>query len=284
MLKIGNFSRIANVSIRLLRYYDEIGLFQPIHIDSESGYRYYKTAQIKDLNKILALRDLGLSLEQIKLYLENDLSPDELRGMLLLKKSQLQQTLNEELIRLKRVEYRLNRLESDDDPIPNDVVIKPIPAQPYVSMRNPRLPVDQFNAYITRLMEGIAGRTLNLPTTITVLEHSDSFPEHHYNLEVGFALPPNTQLPSKAITLNNNLALVPRELPAVKQMATVLHVGPWGTGMRSYLELGRWIEAHGFEIVGATREIYMEMARNDRDNNVVEYQLPIVASERKFLL
>lgn len=284
MLKIGNFSRIANVSIRLLRYYDEIGLFQPVHIDAESGYRYYKTAQIKDLNKILALRDLGLSLEQIKLYLENDLSPDELRGMLLLKKSQLHQSLNEELSRLKRVEYRLNRLESDDDPIPNDVVIKPVPAQPYVSMRNPRLPVGDFNMYLTQLFEGIAGKNLNLPNTVTVLEHSDCTPEDYYDLEIGFVLPPNAQLQSNAITLNNNLALIPRELPAVQQMATVLHVGPWGTGMRSYLEMGRWIEAHGFEIVGATREVYMEMARNDRDNNVVEFQLPIVASERKFLL
>lgn len=282
MLKIGNFSRIANVSIRLLHHYDEIGLFHPAFIDPETGYRYYQTAQIKDLNKILALRDLGLSLDQIKLYIDNDLSPDELRGMLLLKKSQLHQTLNEELVRLRRVEFRLKQLESDEDEaVPNDVIIKAIPAQRYISMRNRALPTNQFGAFLELLVRGLAERNIALPGTVTVLEHSETFPEDTFDLEVGYTLPEQAQLPQSSIVLGGN-TLALRELPAVQQMATLLHVGPWGSGLRSYRALGQWIEQHGFEIAGATREVYMELARGEGQNNVVEFQLPVIAAERHF--
>ena len=65
MFRIGEFSRIARVSARLLRYYDELGLLKPGVVDSASGYRYYTSAQLQRLNRILVLRDLGLSLEQI---------------------------------------------------------------------------------------------------------------------------------------------------------------------------------------------------------------------------
>src|SRR5262245_12572379 len=65
MFRIGEFSRIARVSCRLLRYYDEIGLFTPARIEQASGYRYYSAAQLPRLNRILVLRELGLSLEQI---------------------------------------------------------------------------------------------------------------------------------------------------------------------------------------------------------------------------
>ena len=97
MLKIGNFSRIAYVSVRLLHYYEELGLFAPAYIEPATGYRYYKTAQIKDLNKILALKDLGLSLQEIRGIMQESISPEELHGMLRLKKSQVLQSLEEEL-------------------------------------------------------------------------------------------------------------------------------------------------------------------------------------------
>ena len=90
-------------------------------------------------------------------------------------------------------------------------------------------------------------------------------------------------LRGNAIVLNESLSLSTRELPAATQMATLLHVGPTGTGMRSYLALGQWIEKHGFEIIGATREVYHEFATEDGENNVVEFQLPIQSMEEIYL-
>ena len=66
MFRIGDFSRIARVSARLLRFYEEAGLFAPARADSQTGYRYYTVAQLGQLNRILVLKDLGFSLEQIR--------------------------------------------------------------------------------------------------------------------------------------------------------------------------------------------------------------------------
>lgn len=97
MFKIGDFSKIAQVSIRLLGYYDEIGLLKPAQIDGESGYRYYTVEQLPQLNCILALKELGLSLDQIRRMS----AAEEIRGMLLLKRTQIEQAINEEALRLR---------------------------------------------------------------------------------------------------------------------------------------------------------------------------------------
>src|SRR5215469_14376688 len=91
VIRIGDFSRLSRVSIKTLRYYDEVGLFKPIDVDRFTGYRYYSASQLPRLNRILALRDLGLSLEQIAQVLDEGVSPEQLRGMLRLKRAELQQ-------------------------------------------------------------------------------------------------------------------------------------------------------------------------------------------------
>lgn len=63
MFKIGEFSRLSRVSVRMLRHYDQLGLLTPSQTDSFTGYRYYSANQLPRLNRILALRDLGFSLE-----------------------------------------------------------------------------------------------------------------------------------------------------------------------------------------------------------------------------
>ena len=91
MFRIGEFSKLSQVSVKTLRYYDQIGLLHPAEVDRFTSYRYYSTDQLHRLNRILALKDLGLSLEQIGLVLDHDLSPDELRGMLRMKQLELEQ-------------------------------------------------------------------------------------------------------------------------------------------------------------------------------------------------
>src|SRR5262245_24704386 len=72
VFKIGDFSRIARVSCRLLRYYDEIGLLKPGSIERDTGYRYYSASQLPRLNRILVLKELGLSLEEIARVLDSN--------------------------------------------------------------------------------------------------------------------------------------------------------------------------------------------------------------------
>lgn len=64
--KIGEFSKIVNIPVKTLRYYDEIGLFKPIEVDIFSNYRYYLDSQINDINLIIELKEAGFLLEEIK--------------------------------------------------------------------------------------------------------------------------------------------------------------------------------------------------------------------------
>ncbi|HZR39592.1 MAG TPA: helix-turn-helix domain-containing protein [Ktedonobacteraceae bacterium] len=97
MFTVGEFSQLAQVSKRLLRYYDEIGLLKPMHTDRITGYRYYSAEQMLHLNRILALKDLGLSLDQIQRIVRENVSTEEINGMLLLKKAEIEQQVQAEL-------------------------------------------------------------------------------------------------------------------------------------------------------------------------------------------
>ena len=72
MLKIGDFSRFARVSVKALRYYDELGLLKPVKVDEFTGYRYYSATQLTQLHRISAMKDMGLSLEEIARLLNED--------------------------------------------------------------------------------------------------------------------------------------------------------------------------------------------------------------------
>src|SRR5690242_7307675 len=100
MFRIGDFSRLSLVPVSALRYYDELGLLKPVKVDPVSGYRYYSATQLTRLNRLLALKDMGLSLEQIARLLDKELTPEQIRGMLKLKQAELRQQLEEGQIRL----------------------------------------------------------------------------------------------------------------------------------------------------------------------------------------
>jgi DNA-binding transcriptional MerR regulator len=111
MIRIGDFSKLSMVSIKTLRYYDEMGLLKPIGIDRETGYRYYTVDQLPRLNRILALKDLGFSLQQIGQVLNEGVSSEQLRGMLRLKRAELQQQIADEQERIVRIEARLQMID-----------------------------------------------------------------------------------------------------------------------------------------------------------------------------
>src|SRR5262245_36617998 len=112
MFRIGDFSRIARVSARLLRFYEEIGLFAPAHADPQTGYRYYKASQLAELSRIVVLKELGFSLEQIRGILQARVDAAELRSMLLARRNEVVQTLEAESQRLRHIETRIAQIEA----------------------------------------------------------------------------------------------------------------------------------------------------------------------------
>ena len=135
MFRIGDFSRIARVSARLLRFYDEIGLLAPAHADPHSGYRFYTVAQLARLNRITVLKDLGFSLEQIGELLKAPLDAEELRRMLLLRRNDVERTLAQEAQRLRHIETRIAQIETEGALSVDDVVERAEPARRLLSLR-----------------------------------------------------------------------------------------------------------------------------------------------------
>src|SRR5262245_41005932 len=124
MFKIGDFSKLSRVPVKTLRYYDELGLLRPAHVARFTSYRYYAIDQLPRLNGILALKDLGFSLDQIARLLDDALSSTQMREILRMKQAEIHLRLQDEQARLARVEARLMLIEQEEHMPEYDVVLK----------------------------------------------------------------------------------------------------------------------------------------------------------------
>src|ERR1700691_6668177 len=163
MFSIGEFARLGSVSVRTLRHYDEIGLLHPAKVDPNTGHRSYAADQFGQLNRIMALKDLGFSLEQTR-KLVSGITLEELRGMLALRRAQLEQELDEYVTRLRGVEARLRYIEGENTMPADDITVKKIPAMGVVAIGGtapgyrPEQVIDPVNRSRVQVDElGIAG-------------------------------------------------------------------------------------------------------------------------------
>ncbi len=274
MFRIGEFSKIAQVSGRLLRYYDQLGLISPVYTDPQTGYRYYSAKQLPRLNRILALKELGLTLEQIGQLLEDGITTDELRGMLTLKKAQIEQTLHEEAARLRYVESRIRQLGAERHMQNLDVVVKPIPAYRFLSLRRIVPALTDMLALIAEIQQVIPAQIGNdvLGNLATVI-HSDMFEMENLDVEIGYLL--EKQMDA-VVQLPDGCTMTTRELPGVEAMATAIGIGgPAGCSL-SYSAIGLWTEANGYQFAGAGREVFLEVPDLDKmEEMILEIQFPI---------
>ncbi|MGE5072235.1 MAG: MerR family transcriptional regulator, partial [Anaerolineae bacterium] len=135
MFKIGEFSRLSRVSVRMLRYYDQLGLLKPSQTDPVTGYRYYSAEQLTRLNRILALQDLGFSLQQIGDLLDEELPSAQLLGMLRLKRAEMEQAIQAGQQRLRRLEARMAQLDGASAGRTYDIVLRSVEPQLVASAR-----------------------------------------------------------------------------------------------------------------------------------------------------
>jgi len=273
MFRIGEFSRIARVSGRLLRYYDSIGLLSPQRIDPATGYRYYSAEQLGRLNRILALKDLGLSLEQVARMVDGKISTDEIRGMLMLKKAELERTLSEEAVRLRHIESRLQQIDEQGVLRDYDVVIKSAPEQPYLSVRRTYVGIGDV---VAMLREVSRAATTRIPESardaLIVVAHSD-FDEEALDLEIGYALKHDGVAPPRVPGFD----LAMRELPAASNLATLVRRGPGHQSHIAYGALGLWMSANQYQIDGPSREVLLELPfqKPGQEEMVMEVQFPV---------
>jgi len=282
MFLIGEFSKIARISTRQLRHYDEIGLFKPMHINPDNGFRYYSAHQLKQLNRILALKELGLALEQIKRMNDDNLSAEELHGMLKLKKAQVEQNLRQELDRVKSIEERIWQIESEGVLSDDDVVLKSIPEQKFLSTRQTFTTIQEGFELIYEIHRLLPEKVGNKPLGLFgVWFHTESFATEYLDVEMGFLLEHEI---AERLPLSEGRELTIKTLPAIPTMATVARVGIYNDSVGHYGALGTWIEDHDYMIDGPGWEVFLEpFTAGQEDSAVIEIRIPVKPVEPTLL-
>src|SRR5690348_8715070 len=135
MLRIGDFSRLGKVTVQALRHYDQLGLLKPVEVDHFTGYRFYSAAQLPRLNRILLLKDLGFSLEQVKELLDEDLPLQQFAGMLKLKRAEVAQQIAAEQSRLDQIEARLRWIAGENRMPDYEIALKSVEELPVLSVQ-----------------------------------------------------------------------------------------------------------------------------------------------------
>ncbi|GAC1548318.1 MAG: MerR family transcriptional regulator [Herpetosiphon sp.] len=272
MFKIGDFSRLSRVSVKALRYYDELGLLKPTLIDRWTGYRYYSAAQLPRLNRILAFKDLGLSLEQIAQLLDENPSVEYLRGILRLKQAELQQRVQAEQHRLALVEVRLNYIEQEGTMPEYEVVLKSVPEQLVAVVRETIPTWEHVGATFNRSFDEVIGYVQAHGGHITGLPFDRWLDREmpQTNMHVEAAIPIEAPIPE-----SDRVKMATIEGAA--NMASVIHHGNFDGLSNAYQAILRWIEANGYQVCGHNRELYLQYDRDDDPANyVTEIQFPVV--------
>jgi len=267
MLKIGDFSKLSQVTVKALRLYDQLGLLKPADIDEFTGYRYYSVQQLPRINRILAFKDLGFSLEQIAKLLDDNLPPAEIRGMLRLKQVELHKLLEEEQARLLRVDTRLKQIEREDK-MPNyDVVIKKIEPIKVAGIRDIMPNYSQMSQLYEELFSYFQQHGIKVNDYCAGILHDPEYKESDVDVEAIATF-------DGAAPINERVKVY--ELAGYEQAACLIYQGSYNKINQAYTALLSWIENNGYKITDSNREVYI-VGGNEQDNDsyVTELQFPI---------
>lgn len=265
MFKIGELARMAGVSVRTLHHYDDLGLLRPA-LTTESGHRLYAPAQLADLRRILALKALGLTLDEIGRV------PDGLPSTPLLARRRAEllaqrDALDGQIRRLDEVLCQERRMEQ------YQVELKDLPAYPVLAARTFAPDYRHVAAPLGELF-GELGRTFEVTglrgvQPCVVVWHGGGYQsEERIELEVagGFeGAVPESGLPDGRVH--------PAELPAARVASTV-HTGSYERLGEPYAALLAWMAREGFAPDGPVREVYLQSSA-DEEAQVTELQIPV---------
>jgi DNA-binding transcriptional MerR regulator len=272
---IGAFARAAQVSVRTLHHYDEIGLLPPAQVDPQTGYRWYRADQLPRLNRILALRDLGLPLPEIRRVVDDEVSVDELRGMLRLRQAEARDRVAAERERLTRVEARLHQIEVEGRIGEYDVVVKPLEPQ-HVALVDTTAP-SFGNATLGPIFDRLFGELFRELDRAGVEITGPHIALYEPNDDPAAPITVMAAVPIDDGDVGSARVRVV-DLPVVARAAVTVHRGSMACVEDGYRALLRWADETGEQIDGFSREIYLDMT-GDPESWITEIQFAL--RERK---
>ena len=270
MLRIGDFSRLSRISIRMLRHYDEIGLLRPVETDPFTGYRYYREDQLLLAGRINALKDMGFSLAAIGELLRCGDDPEALRRSLCVRREELLQEAKQAEYRLRLLDTAFSWLRKDRTLMNYNVTVKTIPQRTVASVRMILPSYDCVGTAWKVLMEETAPLSLveDDPCLCCAVFHDSEFKEADVDIEI--------QKTVKGHYEDTEHVKFRRE-PAVT-VASAIHNGSYLTLDDAMRAVAQWVGDNGYEFAGPAFNIYhvSPYETDDPDKFVTEICYPVV--------
>jgi DNA-binding transcriptional MerR regulator len=259
MFRIGEFSRISRVTIETLRHYDALGLLKPANVDPFTGYRYYSAQQLMSLHRILALKEVGFSLEEIARILQEKLTNEELRGMLKAQLVRAEQEVQIAQLRQERILARLHSLNLEDTMPEYEVALKPVDTLTIAAIREVVPTLEEMPQRCSEMFDAVERwlRANNLPFGPSMsIYYNEGFTRENIDTECSFILTD----PRAANTAKPNAPIEVRQLDGTPLMASTIATNDFykkpGGLLPAYEALAQWIEENGYRIAGPPRELF----------------------------
>jgi DNA-binding transcriptional MerR regulator len=267
MLGIGDFARLGGVTARTLRHYGERDLLHPARVDAATGYRWYSLDQLADLHRIVALRELGIGLDEIRRLVAEEVGVERLRELLAARRDDLAASL-------RRIEAHLDAIDRGGlVQHPLDIVVKQ--ADPLrvaaATFRAPGFGYDNINPlfeqHLERITTTLLDQGLSFGPCVAFYEEDGDDAVMHLGWDVG----------DQHVEEVDGIEVT--ELPVV-EVASVVHRGSMENVVTLFESMVRWIEANGYELRWYTRELYWHLDM-DQSKQVTELQIPIRAKREE---
>lgn len=261
LYRIGMFSKMNQVTIKTLRYYDEVGLLRPRFIDPDNGYRYYSSSQLEPLHRLLALRRIGYSIEEIKQVQDGESE----QRILQRKKQQLMKEISDRMSMLSQIEGYLQQDEEN-----YHMVVKKLPE---VIVASTRKVIPDFEALFSMApdmgaaMEK-AGCVCAVPDYCFNIYHDNEYREENIDIEVCEAV---TEMQEDVGELKF------RCFDEVPEAVCTMHKGSYTTIPKAYGAAIKYAEDNGYEIIDSVRESYIDglWNKDSEEDWLTEIQIPV---------
>lgn len=282
MFKIGEFSKMSGLSIDTLYHYEKMKLLLPKEVDKLTGYRNYDASQLITVNKLLALKDAGFSLEEIAGIIKNDLPTTALLELLETKADVLEDRLVNETSRLERLHTNIFLIKNGGFPLLYEISVKRVEPILAATIRK-SFGKDEFDAEL-EVMWADVNDYINIKGGRRIVPCMMIYHRGWIDLKTWKdtdAEPLDVEVVEPIIKpFNGNEGVSVYKLPAVSSMACIVHRGSFSTIGSTNEALYDWIKQNGYTCIGAMREIYHKgaWATDNQDEYITELQIPIGSS------
>lgn len=266
MLKIGEFAVLADMSIKTLRYYDDIGLLKPIIVDANTGYRYYEYSQLARAYRLTSFKNMGLALNEIAELLDNKMTPGPTRRFLKTKRADLSEKLQTIQEQIAYLDNKIYEVEMDGHMAHYEVMVKRLEPMK-VLLAKGKAPLKQdVGDTIEQLRQKVARYNAFPTAPMMALFPAYIHPVKDIPIEV-------VQPTDNTFRLTGEDGVEETLLPAMT-VAAVIHTG--ASDMASgWVALNDWIKRNDYQVAGAFREIFLHEETNDEEQLAYELQFPI---------